>query len=233
MFGLNLGLDTFNPFKTGSDLGIDGLWGTERGTNTATKAPWGPQQPYLTRGFERAEGTYNQAQSSPFASLLKSRAQTGTPLTSAGMNLATNTLRGDYLNPQSNPFFSGALSQAMDTARSKINSQFQGNNYGSSAHQEWLSKGMMGAASPLLASMYQSGLDNQNRVLGMSPALANQDLELMAQAENIPWANLQRYMTAVGGDYGGVSETPYYVNNTANTLGALSGLGMAYMGMKR
>jgi hypothetical protein len=232
MFG-GLNLSTLNPISMLQD---NGLLGQERGetTSTSSRAPWAPQQKYLKNLFGEAQGLYNQSQTSPFASLLRQRATSGNPLSNAGMDLATNTLRGDYLNPQSNPFFSGAMSQVMDDAKSKINSQFQGNNYGSSAHQEWLSKGMMGAATPFLANMYQSGLDNQNRVLSMSPSLANQDLELMGMAEDMPWQNLQRFQRSISGDFGGTGTqtTPYYQNNTANTLGALASLGGMAMGRR-
>jgi hypothetical protein len=210
---------------------LDGLFGTEKGTTTTKSAPWEPQQPYLQNLFSRGNSLYGQSQDSPYQTLLNNRMNQPSPITNAGQGLALNALQGKFLDPYSNPHFSGALNQTLGNVRSQINSQFTGDNFGNSAHQEWLGRGLTNAALPMLANQYNAERANQMGVLGMSPQIANQDLDLAQRAEQAPWQNLFNFQQAVSGNYGGTQETPYYINNTANTLGMLaSGVG-AYYGM--
>lgn len=205
----------------------DGLFGTQQGAvpyNT-TQSPWGPQQSYLKDIFAKAKGQYGASQSSPFASFLQNAATQGTPLTNAGQNTLLGTARGDYLDPYSNPYFSGALNQTLGDVKSQINSNFRGDNFGNSAHQEWLGRGLTNAALPMLSNQYNSERSNQLGAVGMIPSYENQNLQLMQMANDQPWKNLSNYGQLVSGQYGGTtnSEQPYFQNNTATTLGALAG----------
>lgn len=83
-------------------------------TQTTQSAPWGPQQPYLTSGFQDASQLLGQpapTQANPVAPLnstensalsgIIGQASAGTPITGAATNFATNLENGGYLN--SNP----------------------------------------------------------------------------------------------------------------------------------
>ena len=192
--------------------------------STTTNTPWSGVQPYLSRGYSGAEGLLNQGYPQDTQALLRARGLFGSPVTQEAQNLAGSTMRGDYLN--SNPFLNDSVSQAMGMAKSQINSQFAGNNYGSSAHQEWLGKGLMNAALPQLSQNYENERGRQFAALSQAPALAGMDyqnLGAMQQADFMPWDWLQRYQQTIGGlqSGGGTSTTqnPYFTNPANSALG--------------
>lgn len=232
-------------------------------TNTIQNSdPWSGVQPYMTDIFTRGQNLANRGQyagpllaNQSYATQVAmnrggARAATGSPLIPAAQNQNLATVRGDYLNLGANP----AVKSAMDSAKTQINSQFQGDNYGNSAHQEWLSKGLLGAAAPF----YQQERGFQQQAIGQAPALAEQDyadisklasigaaqdaraqaeVDAQRQAYNAPWENLFNYQRAIAGSgaTGGTTSTsgqqPFYSNPVATGLGLASGgLGL-YNGM--
>lgn len=210
--------------------------GKGKGTTqtTQTSEPWSKAQPYMTDVMKLGQNLYNQNYVSPYTTqaqnLTANRALQGSPLMRNASSQLGSTISGNYLDPYKNPYFSGALSQAMGDVKSQINSQFTGDNFGSSAHQEWLGKGLTNAAMPMLANFYNSERGNQMNAMGMAPAFAQQDYSDLdrlggvgAQQESSPWDNLFRYQQAVSGfgNTGGTttSQQPYYQNQMANALG--------------
>jgi hypothetical protein len=170
------------------------------------------------------------------------RANAGSPLTRAAQNQNLATVRGDYLNLGNNP----AVKSAMDSARTQINSQFKGDNYGNSAHQEWLNKGLLQAAAPF----YQQERGFQQQAIAQAPALAEQDyadiskigsvgaaqdarsqaeVDAQRQSFNAPWENLFNYQRSIAGSgaTGGSTSTsgtqPVFSNPLATGLGLASG----------
>jgi hypothetical protein len=169
------------------------------------------------------------------------RAIAGNPLNQAAQNENLKTIQGGYTDLSKNP----AAQDAMGMAKSQINGQFSGDNYGSSAHQEWLSRGLMQAASPF----YESERQRQQGATALAPTLANQDymdigqLGAAGQAQDAraqavvddPWNRIFKYQQAVSGTGGGQStmQQPYFTNPTASVMGgALGGLGL-YNGLKQ
>ena len=221
----------------GAAVGVVGnQLGKKSGGTTSTvqtNDPWSVSQPYLGLGYGSAESILSQAYPNAFAAktspsetaaLLRARGMSGSPVTNEAQNLAASTLRGDYLN--SNPFLNDSVSQAMGMAKSQINSQFAGNNYGSSAHQEWLGKGLMNAALPQLSQNYENERGRQFAALSQAPALQGMDYQnigAMQQADFMPWDFLGRYQQIVGGlnPGGGTSTTqnPYFTNPVNSALG--------------
>ena len=191
----------------GAAVGVVGNQLGKKGGTTATtqnSAPWEGSAPYLLKGNARASGMLDQTQ---FPSNMVGQ---------EANNLAASTLRGDYLN--SNPFLNDSVSQAMGMARSQINSQFGGgSNYGSSAHQEWLSKGLMNAALPQLSQNYENERGRQFAALSQAPALSGMDY----QQAFAPWDMLGRYQDIVGNQGGGSSSTqnPYFTNPVNSAMG--------------
>lgn len=206
----------------------------QAGTTTTTANPWAGAQPYLNSGLQRAEGIYtNQPQQIGQAQQMQTqRAISGSPLDAAAQQNNLQTLQGNFLSPDSNPYLKGAVNTAMGDVRGQINSQFQGDNYGNSAHQEWLGKGLMNAAAPIYAQNYQQERQRQLGAQALAPTLAGQDYANIAQlyqAGNIPMDQLQRYMQMAqgAGGLGGTSSSPYYTNPAAGALGgAVGGLGL-------
>ena len=93
---------------------------------TVNKDPWSVQQPYLETGFEKAGTLLDQPrQFYPYSTVVpfspateealagtESRARAGSPLTPAAQESTLQTVRGDYLTPESNPFLTSALEAA-------------------------------------------------------------------------------------------------------------------------
>lgn len=215
---------------------MSGLFGSKpSGNTTTTQEPWSGVQPYLKDLFARGHIASNTNNTLPGQSpetlqaqgLLANRATQGSPLVNAAQQTNLATSRGDFLNLANNP----AAQSAMNMAKSKINSQFQGNNYGNSTHQEWLGRGLMDAAAPF----YAQERNLQQQATGMAPGLAAQDYtdigmlgqvgaQKDARAEreaNYPWEYLQKYQGILGSGsgQGGSTSNPYFTNPAANALG--------------
>ena len=202
-------------------------------------SPWAGQQPYLMNLFNRAESLYGRptvAAQSPFTQqAIRARAEEAGPnsLTGQAQDQFRKTIAGDYTNP----YAKAALGDVLDMARSKINSQFQGDNYGNSAHQEWLGRGLVTAAAPVAAQMYDTERGRQLSAAQAAPVLSEAGLSQLQQAGAMqdtyqqrltddPWTALQRYQGAVAGNYGSntVGTQPYQQSNPY--LNA-AGLGLA------
>lgn len=195
-------------------------------TNTIqSNDPWVGAQPYLSQGFGQASGLLGNQDWRATQDALRLRALVGSPVTDAAQNLATSTIRGDYL--RSNPFQNETVQDAMGMARSQINSQFGPfSNYGSSGHQEWLGRGLMNAALPYLSQNYENERGRQYAAMAQAPALAGtdyQDLGALQQADFMPWDFLGRYQGIVSGlnPGGGTTTTsqPYFSNPYSGAIG--------------
>ena len=224
------------------DLGGGG--GTTQ-TNTVTKSdPWDAVQPYLRDVFGRAQTQYQNggtlAPQSPYTlQAIQQQAASATDpnsLVARSQAELGRTINGDYLTAAGNP----ALQAAVDTARRTVNQQFNGDNYGGSAHQEWLARGAASAASPILSQERQ----NQLQAMQLAPSMqgantaqlaqAGQAVDARSQAEmDAPYNNFSRYANTIfaGGGMGGSSSSqgqqPYYSNPMANALGmGLGGLAL-------
>ena len=210
----------------GAAVGVVGsqLGSKKSGNTTSVQSndPWSGAVPFINQGLADARGWLSEGYPLDTMAAFRRRGTFGSPVNQEANNLAQSTLRGDYLN--SNPFLNDSVSQAMGMAKSQINSQFAGNNYGSSAHQEWLGKGLMNAALPMMSQNYENERGRQFAALSQAPALQGMDyqnLGALQQADFMPWDFLQRYQNIVSGTGGGTSSTssPYFTNPVNSALG--------------
>ncbi len=102
---------------------------------------------------------------------------------SATMNNAEGNLNSMMSN-QENPYLRGMVNTAMDAARGKVQSQFSGSNYGTSANQEQLTSQMMNAANPLLSSAYESDQGRRLQAIGQAQTFGNQAYQDASQLMN-------------------------------------------------
>lgn len=199
-----------------------------------TNAPWTGQQSYLTDIFGRAQSQANQgAYSGPYiAPESKYTAQARDRLASASnadpygrlMGDASGelgkTIRGDYLDPATNPY----LPEAFNQVRRQMSGQFSGDSFNSSANQEWLGRNLVSAATPILMQERQ----NQLNALKLAPEFRAADLQntagrigllstagasgdTRAEAERAaaerefyaPWDPLNRYANLIGAPIAG------------------------------
>ena len=240
-------------------------------TSTQTSTPWSGVQPYMTDYLSKAQQATNQ----PYNFYNGSTVAGFSPEQQAGMNLGTNralagspalnsantsitdTLNGNYLSPDSNPYLKQNVNTALDDVQSRVNSQFSGNNYGSSANQELLAKNLGQTAAGMYGQNFTNERNNMMQAANLAPTLANADYLDANQLQNIgaqrqglsqqylnaasgqfnnaqqyPFQQLQRYGQAIGGINGGGTTTTSAPNpNQQSALGNLAGLGMSAYGL--
>ena len=122
----------------------------------AKNEPWGPQQPFLIEGYNRARSYLDSdnprffpgstvagqsdltqqgigllggfGQSDAFQTAMGStrRVATDGGLNGLGMETLTRTARGDFLSPESNPAFRGMLDQTINAIRPGVDAAFAG-----------------------------------------------------------------------------------------------------------
>ena len=127
--------------------------------------------PYSGQRYADLNGMQNQG-----INMAANRALSG----SQTVNNAEQNLNGMMSN-QENPYLRGMVDTAMDAAMGKVNSQFSGSNYGSTAHQATLANSVMSAANPLLSNAYESDQNRRMSAIGMAPTFGNQAYQDAAQ----------------------------------------------------
>lgn len=197
------------------------------------------QSPYTQAGLQQLAGSSTDPSSA----------------TNLGRRQYADTIRGDYLSADSNPYLKGTVDRALGDVQARVGSTFGrggGNNYGSSAHQEWLGRTMAQEALPIYAQNYQTERGRQLGAAQDAPRMdaaatapliqagGMQDIyqQSLINAEKArhdfgqmsPWDALQRYQGSLTGQYGGTTSgtQPYTPSNPY--LNAL-GIGMGALGM--
>lgn len=198
-------------------------------TVTTNNAPWAASQPHWQNIFGQAQALSQQPASSQATDALRGSivGAAGQPsaLIGQAQGELSKTLGGGY----SNPFAQGALSDVMDMARSKINSQFSGDNFGNSAHQEWLGRGMTSAAMPFASQLYGDERNRQMQAAQLAPGVGNADLSRLGfglnasiMGDQSAWDQLKNYGSLLQAAGGGssVQSQPLYSNRLGNAAGA-------------
>jgi hypothetical protein len=130
------------------------------------------------------------------------------------------TLRGDYLNPSSNPWLTSTFNTAADLTNSRINSIFEGaNRYGSGQQASAIGTADANLASQIFGGNYQAERARQNAAIGGVPQF---NLGT-SQAAFSPYMNFSNLIPNVSVG----SESNPYFNNPLG--GALGGAGIGYM----
>ncbi len=165
--------------------------GGETQKTTSSTTPWAGVQPSITNYLNQAQTQFNKPfqynsgdQIAPFSpeqqygmSATTQRAIDGSPVNAAAQKNITNTLNGDYLSPNSNPWLKANVGQALDDVTGRVNSQFSNSNFGGSANQELLSRNLGATAAGMYGSNYTGERNNQLSAAGMAPTLANTDYQ--------------------------------------------------------
>lgn len=107
--------------------------------------------------------------------LTAQRAMQGSPLMKATQANQLATVQGDYMSPESNPYLQGTVNRALGDVQSRINSQFNNANFGTTAHQETLARALGDQANQLYGANYAQERLAQQRAAMFAPQLAQQD----------------------------------------------------------
>lgn len=179
-------------------------------SSTKSSAPWAGVQPYLLDVFQRGKAAVD----SPFS---------GPSLAPGGTAQLQNTISGQYLNPQSNPFLGRYVDDALGQVKSAFAGQYggqAGGNLGNSGYQEMLARTLSNTALPIYANAYNQERQNQLNASQIAPDIDR------ANMVN-PFAPLQSYAQLLSGGTQFGTETskqPYFNNPVSGLLGgALAG----------
>lgn len=153
-------------------------------------------------------------------------AQDSFPLANQANRSLSDTINGNYLTADSNPYLKGAVDQALGGVQSQVNSQFAGNNYGSTAHEQWLGQNLANTALPIYAQNYQNERQNQLAASQYAPGLVNSNIANLNASgqqqqtlnQNLNDLGYNEYQTALGFPY-------QQLNTLGSALGASSGYG--------
>jgi len=99
----------------------------------------------------------------------------GSPEENAARMNYGQTMGGDFLNVDANPYFGQVMDRAMGDVQTRLNSQFGGQNFGTTAHQESMARGLGDAAAGAYSQQYQNEREAQQRAMSMYPQFANID----------------------------------------------------------
>jgi len=198
------------------------LWDDFRGKPEHTQlqqqqSPWNVQQPYLQNLFQHGSNLYNQSAPSALTrqgqNMVAAQATNPNSLTGQSERLASDTISGRYLDPNTNPYLSGAVNDALGLAKSQYLGLYggpAGQNVGNTGFQEQLARTLANSALPAYMNAYGQERQNQLNAMNIAPSLdyarANALMGVGQQQEMFPWQNLARYQSAVTGNYGGVTD---------------------------
>lgn len=222
------GLTGANALKYGLPLagalagsGILGGGNSPAGNTTTTQDIPEWQKPYVMGLLNSAQQTYQGQQGN----------QMPGQLNQAGGQNMLNTIRGDYLSPDSNPYLQATYDKAARGVTDQYNystmpqlSRAFGNQQafgGSSAFGEAFGKANQGLATGLadlgtgiFGGNYQSERGRQFSAAGAAP-------DYSSAMQTSPYAGIQAYGNIVGKGFGSQTQQPYFQNPAG---GAMSGL---------
>ena len=183
--------------------------------------------------------------------MVQNRALYGSPEEQAARQNFTDTMSGKYLgqgaayNPyadMNNPYLRGMVNQSMNDVSGRVNSQFNGNNYGTTAHQETLTRNLGEAANNAygqafnlqaqladananrLQNAYSNERKNQLQMAGMLPQYGNIDYNNAQQLIGVGDIYRQETQDALNNqyaDWAAAQNQPYrQLDVLGNALGA-------------
>jgi hypothetical protein len=192
---------------------------------TSTSSPWSVQQGYLHDVFDQGRQLFNNGpttyQASPLTTQAQSLASGLNPslLYSRSQRQLGDTISGKYLDPNTNPYLSSSVNDALGLAKTQFAGLYggpAGQNVGNTGFQEQLARTLGQVATNAYSGAY--GQERQNQLnasnIGMNSDLTRasalsqlglQDLALQRMNATSPWENLARYQQAVAGNYGGTN----------------------------
>lgn len=155
---------------------------------------------------------------------VRGRALNGSPEEAAARQNYTDTMSGKYLTPDSNPYLKGMVNTAMNDVQGRINSQFGGNNYGTTAHQETLQRGLSDAATNAYGQAYTTERNNQLKDASLSNQYGNIDYNNAQQLIGVGDIQRQESQDKLNNQYSdwlAQQNQPYrQIDVLANSLGA-------------
>lgn len=148
--------------------------------------------------------------------MMQNRAMNG----SQTINNAESNLN-QMIGGGSNPFLDANVNKAMDQVQGRVNSQFGGSNYGTTAHQETLQSGLGDVANQMYGGAYENDQNRRLSAINSAPTFGNQayqDASQMLNAGQVQQDQDQQGLDFNYQQYGEEQNLPY------KQLAAMSGV---------
>lgn len=197
-----------------------GVGGSDKpaGQTTTTQAPWGPQQPYLQDLYAKSQAA------SGYGGQL-------TPDQIDAQSELGKWASGENYNPLlgvNNPYLEGVINNSsQDAMRNLMPMVNQANaasgSFGNSGVAETYGRTAANTLGKIATdTRYKDYTNQQNlfendsnrRLSALTPFLGQANME-----QQLPWQNLKNYQSALSGNPGGSTSTPYFTNTANNVLG--------------
>ena len=100
------------------------------------------------------------------------------------VNNAENSLN-QMISGQQNPYLDANVNRALDAVQGRVNSQFGGSNYGTTANQETLARSLGDTAASMYGNAYESDANRRLSAIGQAQTFGNQAYQDASQLMGI------------------------------------------------
>jgi len=148
---------------------------------------------------------------------LFSRGTQGSPLIDQASGLTSQTIAGDFLSPDTNPFLEGTFNRAADLTRGRLDTEFAGAGRNLGASQPARSEELQTLASNIFGGNFQQERDRQLQAVNQATPLANvdfQNIQAMIDAGSFPLDQAINRIAGVIPGAGGVTTSTQPVFRT-------------------
>jgi hypothetical protein len=158
--------------------------GPSQVTSTTNTEPPGFLRGPLNRAVDLADQqssgleqlTSNNRQNAGLEALFN-RGQQGSPLLNQAQQTTQQTLSGDFLSPDSNPFLQQTFNRAADLTRGRLDTEFAGSGRNLGAAMPARSEELQTLASNIFGGNFQAERDRQFNAAGQAQGLAGADFQ--------------------------------------------------------
>jgi len=199
--------------------------GPESVTSTTTTEPpsflTGPLRTAAQQAQGSLQGLFNTGQGTTQTGqgleALFQRGQAGSPLLNQAQQTTQQTLAGDFLSPDTNPFLQSTFNRAADLTRGRLDTEFSGAGRNLGAAQPARSEELQTLASNIFGGNFQQERDRQIAAAGQAAPLAGadfQNIQAQIDAGSFP---LDQFINRISGlipGAGGVTQSTQPVFRT-------------------
>lgn len=194
-------------------------------TSTTTSEPPAFLQGPLRSATQQAQGglqnLFNQGQGAGQTGAgleaLFQRGQAGSPLLNQAQQTTQQTLAGDFLSPDSNPFLQSTFNRAADLTRGRLDTEFSGAGRNLGASQPARSEELQTLASNIFGGNFQQERDRQVTAAGQAAPLAGadfQNIQAQIDAGSFPLDQFINRLSGIIPGAGGVTQSTQPVFRT-------------------
>ncbi len=160
-------------------------------STTATELPAFLQTPLegsVNRSVIASQGgddTTNRLRQTAGLTALFDRGEGGSPLIDQAQGLTSQTIAGDFLRPESNPFLESTFNRAADLTRGRLDTEFSGAGRNLGASIPARSEELQTLSSNIFGGNFQQERDRQAQAVNQAGPLANTDFQnIQAQIDS-------------------------------------------------